>query len=99
MRPIYHWQPYRVKAYMAISFMAFVCVRHLVYLVASISHQKLSAEKIKQALLQVQASVIEDQDSNKTFLLTSQMPARAERIYRLVGIKPPKRTTEISCGA
>ena len=31
VRPIYHWTPNRIKAHIAISFMAFVCVRYLEY--------------------------------------------------------------------
>ena len=31
LRPIYHWTPKRVKAHIAICFMALVCLRHLEY--------------------------------------------------------------------
>ena len=34
VRPIWHWTPDRIRAHIAISFMAFACVRHLAYRVA-----------------------------------------------------------------
>jgi len=43
IRPIYHWTPKRIKAHIAISFMALVCVRHLEYRVKR-QYKKLSPE-------------------------------------------------------
>ncbi|MBA4318806.1 MAG: hypothetical protein C0412_10435, partial [Flavobacterium sp.] len=97
MRPIFHWSPHRVKAHIAISFMAFVCVRHLEYIL-SIRSKKISPEIIRKSLLQVQASTLKDDSSNKFFLLTSCIPAEAKRIYKVMGIKIPSQTVEI-CGA
>ena len=31
VRPIYHWTPKRIRAHLAIAYMAFACVRHLAY--------------------------------------------------------------------
>jgi len=98
MRPIYHWKPHRVRAHIAISFIAFVCVRYLEYLVLARS-QKLSLEVIRKSLLRVQASILEDTESGKTFLLTSPIPPHAKKIYQVVGIKIPPCTTEIQRGA
>lgn len=98
MRPIYHWSPQRVKAHIAISFMAFVCVRNLEYLL-SVQSQKISPEVIRKSLLQVQASVLEDQDTGKKFLVSSSASPLAKGIYRVVGVKMPTCTSEIQCGA
>lgn len=97
MRPIYHWSPHRVKAHIAISFMAFVCVRYLEYLL-SIKAEKISPEVIRKSLLQVQASILKEESSGKRFLLSSPLPVEAKRIYKMMGIKIPAHTTEI-CGA
>lgn len=97
MRPIYHWSPHRVKAHIAISFMAFVCVRYLEYIL-SIRAEKISPEVIRKSLLQVQASILKDESSGKRFLLTSTLSLEAKRIYKVIGIKIPKHTTKI-CGA
>lgn len=98
MRPIYHWSPHRVKAHIAICFMSFVCVRHLEYLVTT-QIAKLSPEVIRHTLLQVQASIIEDTQSEKTWLLPSMVSLNAKRIYQILGIKIPSGVTAIKCGA
>jgi transposase len=41
VRPIFHWTPEKVKAHLAISFMAFCCVRHLEYGIA-LQYEKIS---------------------------------------------------------
>lgn len=98
MRPIYHWKPHRVRAHIAISFIAFVCVRYLEYLL-SIKERKLSPKQIRKSLSRVQASIIKDKGTGKTFLLPAEMSADAKAIYRLIGIKAPAGITEIYCGA
>jgi transposase len=97
MRPIYHWSPHRVKAHIAISFIAFVCVRYLEYILA-VREKKMSPEMIRKSLLQVQASVLRDESSKKHYLLSSSLSLEAKRIYKVMGIKTPTHTAEI-CGA
>ena len=98
MRPIFHWKPHRVRAHIAIAFMAFVCVRYLETLM-TIRQQKISPEQIRKTLLQVQASVIREKGSGKTFLLSSAIPPPAKTIYKAIGIKLPDCTKKIHCGA
>ena len=52
IRPIYHWKPSRVKAHLAISFMAYTLVRHLEHRVR-LQYVKLSPQRIRQLLLNV----------------------------------------------
>lgn len=94
MRPIYHWQPQRVKAHIAICFMSFVCVRYLEYL-SAVQIQKMSPEVIRHALINVQGSIIEDKQSGRKFLLTSDISSIAKEIYRILNIKIPDNITEI----
>lgn len=89
IRPIYHWKPQRIKAHIAIAFMAFVCVRYLEYRLA-IQSQKLSPKKIKEALLDVQGSVILDKKSGQQFILPSKIDPSAKEIYRALQISLPR---------
>jgi len=99
MRPIYHWSPHRVKAHIAISFIAFVCVRYLEYRMA-VQSEKVSPEEIRKALLQTQASVIHDKKSEKTFLLPSKINSVAKEIYRITRIKIPQKIIKLQeCSA
>jgi len=98
MRPIYHWKPHRVRAHIAISFMAFVCVRYLEYRL-SVQSQKVSPEVIRQSLMQVQGSVIKDAKSKKCFLLPSKINSVAKEIYRIFRITVPRKMVAIKCSA
>lgn len=94
IRPIYHWSPQRVKAHIAISFMAFACVRHLEYRI-KMQYKKLSPEVIRKELLKVQASIIKDSKTNKRYLLPSKLSPEANQIYRVIGIKLPDQIQAI----
>ena len=87
IRPIYHWTPHRVRAHIAISFMAFACIRHLEYRV-KMQYKKLSPETIRQELLKVQAEIIKDNATGKRYLLPTKMSQEAKQLYRIVGIMP-----------
>lgn len=94
IRPIYHWTPSRVKAHIAISFMAFACVRNLEYRV-KMQYEKLSPEVIRQELLNVRASVIEDTQTQKRYLLPFPISTEAKQLYRTVGAKIPDKIQSI----
>jgi transposase len=86
IRPIYHWTPKRVKAHIAISFMALVCVRHLEYRVKR-QYKKLSPEVIKNELLHSQCSILKDISTNKKYCLPSKTTRELKKIYQTVGKK------------
>ena len=94
IRPIYHWTPNRVKAHIAISFMAFACVRHLEYRI-KLQYKKLSPEVIRQELLKVQASIIKDNGTEKRYLLPSKISQEAKHLYRIIGLKPSEQIQSI----
>ena len=83
IRPIYHWKPSRIKAHLAISFMAYTLVRHLEHRVR-LQYIKLSPEKIRQILLSIQVSVLYDTKTNKKFAIPSKISTDAKKIYKLM---------------
>lgn len=86
IRPIYHWTPRRVRAHIAIVFIALTCLRHLAYRV-SLQYKKLSPEAIRQALIHVQLSFIKDQWTQEKYCIPSNITMDAKKIYQLMGIK------------
>lgn len=86
VRPIYHYKEERIKAHLAISFMAYTLVRHLEHKVR-LQYKKLSPNAIKTALLGVQESIIYDIKNSKKFALPSCTGIDAEKIYRLMEVK------------
>lgn len=98
VRPIYHWTPSRVRAHIAISYLAFCLVRHLEYRV-SIQYKKLSPKSIVHSLSKVQASILRDRDG-KRYVLPSEFTQDAKKIYQLMGLETsitPYRLESKSC--
>ena len=97
IRPIYHWKPSRIKAHLAISFMAYTLVRHLEHRVR-LQYIKLSPEKIRKILLSIQVSVLYDTKTKKRFALPSKISQDAKKIYRLMNV-PISSTPYRLCSA
>ena len=85
VRPIYHWTPRRIRAHIAIAFMAFACVRHLMYRV-KLQYQALSPAVIRNVLIQIQHSILEHQSTHKRYCIPSQVSPEAKKIYQLMGL-------------
>ena len=66
-RPIFYWTPRRIRAHLAIAFMAFTCVRLLEYRIA-IQQDRLSPETIRMSLMEAQVSIMKDTTNKKTML-------------------------------
>ena len=67
---IYHCTPSRVRAHIAISFMAFTCIRQLMY---RIKPKALSPEVICNALIHVQHSVFKHKRTQKSYVIPAQI--------------------------
>lgn len=86
IRPIYHWTPKRIRAHIAISFMALVCIRHLEYRVKT-QYMKLSPELIRNELLHSQSSIVKDISTSRRYCIPSKTTDHLKKIYRCVGKK------------
>jgi len=86
VRPIFHWTPRRVRAHIAICFMAFTCARHLSYRV-KIQKEPMSVEKIRQALTSVQMSILKHIKTGKLYGIPSAIRYEAKEIYHTIGLK------------
>jgi hypothetical protein len=85
VRPIYHWTESRIRAHVAICFMALCCVRHLMYRV-KLQQGAMSAEAIRRALLSVQVSEYRDDSTGRIYELPGRWQVEAERLYRTMGL-------------
>ena len=85
IRPIYHWTPRRVRAHLAIAFMAFSCVRHLMYRV-KLQQRLMSAAVIRNALVHVQHSVLRHQETSVRYVIPSALNPEAQRLYRTMAV-------------
>lgn len=85
VRPIFHWKEERVKAHIALCYMAFTCVRHLEYRIKT-QYQKLSPEIIRRELIHVQETLLRHQTTKDLYIIPSKIGLHAEKIYRLMRI-------------
>jgi transposase len=86
MRPIYHFKDWRIKAHIAICYMAFALMRHLEYRI-KITQKKLSPQEILNALNSVQASILIHKKTGDRYRLPSSLKAEARMIYQAFGMK------------
>ena len=94
MRPIFHWTQRRIKAHIAVCFMALTCMRHFMYQ-CSLRYKALSAEVIRLELEQAQISVLEDISNKYQYAMPSKSGVHTERLFKLVGKQFPKKPFKI----
>ena len=85
-RPIYHWSPRRIRAHIAICYMAFACVTHLRYRV-SLQKERMSVDVIRNALMHAQISILKDIKTGDRFAVPSNTSPQADQIYRAMGMR------------
>ena len=90
MRPIFHWKPERVRAHIAICFLAYTLVRQAVYRVnkqmLKASSEKLSFKQLRNELLHTQSSLMIDIKEKKKYLLPSKVTVNQKKIYKVFGL-------------
>jgi transposase len=82
IRPIYHWTSKRIKAHIAMCFIALVCMRVLAHRV-SVQYQKLSIAEIIKLLTSVQISILKDIKTQKQYAIPSKITQEIKKIYQL----------------
>ena len=84
VRPVFHWTPRRIHAHLALSFMAFACVRHLAWRV-ELQKRRLSPEVLRNALQHRQVSVLEDDRTGRRYGVPSKPLTETEMLYQIMG--------------
>jgi len=83
VRPVFHWKPDRVKAHIAIAFIAYSMVKYLEYRVR-IQKTPMSIEQIRQALIHVQTSVVIEPTKRIRYALPSRLSQEARALYHVM---------------
>lgn len=86
IRPIFHWTPGRIKSHIAISYMAYSCYKFVEFEVNRAGILK-SHKKIKELLINFQASVLEERNTGSQFFVPSNIDKDVRRIYRAMNVK------------
>lgn len=86
IRPIFHWTPRRIRAHIAICFMALSLSRQLQYRLRVLG-KRVSAQVIRQTLMSVQLSIVRDNKTQHLYGIPSAITQQAKEIYQGVGLK------------
>lgn len=87
VRPVHHWTPRRIRAHLAIAYMAFACVQHLTYRIRLQKKRSLSPEEIRNALLHRQCSILKHVTKADRYVVPSAGTVEAELIYDALGLR------------
>jgi len=87
MRPVFHWNPDRIRAHISICFMAFALIRFLQYKIKLQIKESLSAERIKRELYSIQESILKDTTDHKRYVIPSKPSEDAIKIYKSMNMR------------
>lgn len=84
LRPIYHWKPDRIRAHIAICYVAFAL---LSYAKIKLRENKIniSFEILREELLKAQSSIVKDTTTNTMFSIPSKANQLQKEIYKAFG--------------
>ena len=87
MRPIFHWRPKRIKAHIAICFIAYTLARQATYRMRLITKQSISFEELRHQLLQVKSDILVDISTANRYMVPFLLTSAQKRIYSIFGLK------------
>ncbi len=90
VKPIFHWTEKRIKGHFVICFLAFMLERELEFRLRKAAIP-FSAEKIKDALNTLNFAKVDIE--GRTYFIKTRAASLANKILRLLKIKPPKNIT------
>jgi transposase len=87
VRPIFHWSGERIKAHLAICFVAFSLIRFLQHRILKEKQERYSADRIRQELFRVQESIVRHTTTYDRYVIPSKPSNEANIIYEAMHMK------------
>lgn len=84
MRPIYHFNPNRIKAHIEICFITFALIRHMQHILKQ-AGLVMSVEELREELSFLEASILRDRETGKIYRMPGQISFQAREIYKILG--------------
>ena len=85
LRPIYHWKPGRVRAHIAICYVAFALLSYAKIKLRE-NNINISFEILREELIKAQSSVVKDTSTNAMFSMPSKATQLQKEIYKAFGL-------------
>ena len=101
IRPVFHWTERRVRAHIAICFVAFAMLRILrrLYNTRHGAETPLSEEQILAQLREVEVSLVRDQNTQRHFVIPSAANRTKIRLYKALGLTIQRQTVPVESDA
>jgi hypothetical protein len=96
IRPIYHHKEERIRAHIALIYMAFACIRHLQARLKLTQQIDMSVDEIRKALIGVTSSLIRDKSNGALYRFPKRVSPQASLIYKSLGLKRGTHPTQIT---
>lgn len=93
MRPIFHFKSDRIKAHIAICYLAFAVLRQVEYIAKLV--QKISPQELIRELMNVQASHYKNMKTGKRYRMPGIFSHKASRIYKAFDVQRRNQPEEI----
>ena len=87
VRPVFHWSAKRIKAHIAICFLAFALIRFLQHRIRQKTGERFSAERIREELFRIQESILIDSTDNNKYVIPSKPSQYAVKIFEAMSKK------------
>lgn len=95
LRPVYHWKPERIRAHLAICYIAFALLSYAKIKLKQ-HKQNLSFEILREELLKAQSSLVRDTESRTLFSIPSKATGLQKSIYSAFGLKRTQTPTVLT---
>jgi len=85
IRPVHHWKPRRIRAHVALCYMAFCCLQHVRKRLDMLGHP-MSPARIRRELNALQVSILRRKGTSERYAMPSPITTDARRILKCVGL-------------
>jgi transposase len=87
VRPVFHWSAKRIRAHIALCFVAFSLIRFLQYRITQKTGERFSAEKIREELFRIQESILRYKIDYSRYVVPSKPSEDALKIYKAMNME------------
>lgn len=98
LRPIYHWKPERIRAHIAICYIAFALLSYAKIRLKE-HNINISFETLKEELIKAQSSLLKDSETDAIITIPSKINSLQRQIYGAFGLNRTQKTTLHSSGS
>lgn len=98
LRPIYHWKPERIRAHIAICYVAFALLSYAKIKLRE-NNINISFETLREELIKAQSSLLKDTTTDAIIAIPSRIRSLQREIYAAFGLNRTQKTTVLNPGS